>query len=69
VKNIAIPGVFPFVIAVFLTYGAVRAHVVNKRRKGRKSRASQWLCITGAAMFYLIMIFQILESNGISLRG
>lgn len=67
-KNIAIPGVFPGVLAVLLTLAAIRGHVSYKKWNNKQYRTSKIICIIGAVIFYLIAIFQILEAFGISFR-
>lgn len=67
-KNIAIPGLLPAVLALMLTLGAIRGHISYKKWNNKQYRTSKYICIVGAILFYLLAIFQLLEVFGISFR-
>lgn len=67
-RNIAIPGVFPLVIALFMAYGFLRSTAILKRSGDRKAKAGRTLCLVGTVLFLLLALLQLLESFGISFR-
>jgi hypothetical protein len=64
-QNINIPGVFPAVAALLLTLGALRCHQKDKKRPGKSYKRGRLLCALGAAIYYAIAVFQLLESHDI----
>jgi nitric oxide reductase large subunit len=61
-QNIALPGVFPGVIALLLTLTAVRGYSSYKKNNDKRYRTSMILCTTGAVLFALIAVFQLIKS-------
>jgi hypothetical protein len=64
-QNINTPGVFPAVIALLLTFAALRSHHNYVKRQNKGYKRSWLLCALGAAIYYAIAVFQLLESYGI----
>ena len=61
-QNIAIPGVFPGVIALLLALTAVRGYSNYKKNDDKRFRTSMILCSIGAVLFALMAIFQLFKA-------
>ncbi len=60
-QNIAIPGVFPGVVALLLALTAVRGYFSYKKGNDKRYRTSMILCTIGAALFALTAIIQLIN--------
>lgn len=61
-QNIAIPGVFPGVIALLLALTAVRGYSAYKKNNDKRYKTSMILCSVGALLFVLMAVFQLLKA-------